>query len=101
LSVETSIQPEASGDQTLNPAPAADRAETQLWVVPWISLVVLVALIATAVLLWIRRRRNAATARRNAPSPTLPDGGAAGSPVDGPGEAEAKAGELPVRAGEK
>nr|WP_246401400.1 DUF916 domain-containing protein [Jiangella mangrovi] len=53
LDVEVEIRPETSGGQTLDPAPPAGTAAARLWVVPWIALAVL----AAVVLAVVRRRR--------------------------------------------
>jgi hypothetical protein len=63
LTVEVTISPEASGDQELRPRPVAEVASTRLWVIPWVPLVVVALVVATAVWRWRRRR-----ARRTADS---------------------------------
>lgn len=63
--VDASIQPETSGEQVLDPPPAAGESTVQLWIVPWIALAILVLGVATY--LWRRRRRRRASAAAAAP----------------------------------
>ena len=55
LDIDVEIRPETSGSQALDPAPPPGTFAARLWVVPWISLALLAALVAAFV--WRRRRR--------------------------------------------
>lgn len=57
LDVDVEIGAETSGDQVLDPAPPPGTATARLWVVPWLGLAALAAIVVTAFLLRRRRRR--------------------------------------------
>ena len=78
LGVDIEIQPETSGDQTLDPAPAPTVTTLTLWVVPWIALAILAALIAG--ISWRRRRRR----RRQATTPVASSDPDTSAPAPGP-----------------